>query len=514
MLCDARTVLIVMRSNTEEISPPVLTVLVVCSVSSSTFLFSLDMSIVADVQPRIITSLGEIEKLPWLSVSFALGTVARKFGNYITAVILFEIGSAICGAANTMDLFIFGRALASVGGAGLYVGVITLLSALTNTGERPLYIFSVGLLWGAGSVLGPVIGGAFADSSATWRWSFYINLVVAAIFALVYIFMLPSVNPQPEKTFMEKVYNMDYVGAVLFMSAYCCGITGFSMGGLLFAWDSATVIVLLVISSALFIAFGIQQSWSIFTTTETRLLPVHYFKKKTLALLFFLSIGGAPPIIVPVYFISLYFQLVKGDTALDAAVKLLPFIFMTVLFSLFNGGIMGKEGHYAPWFLVASPIIIAGSALMYTVDEHSSDSMIYGYTALLGIGAGCLIQICFIVVQAIVPRDEMPPSVAFINLDQSSGMTIGLTVANAVFLNLAQKYIGNVLPNANPDQINAAISGTGSIFIKSLSAKEQQHVISAITRAISKPYLLLAAIASIELILSFFLKWERVFLEM
>lgn len=123
--------------------------------------------------------------------------------------------------------------------------------------------------------------------------------------------------------------------------------------------------------------------------------------------MFFLSCAGAPPVIVPVYFISLFYQFAKGETALDAAVKLLPFIFMTVLFSMLNGGIMGKEGHYAPWFMIASPLIIAGSALMYTVDEHSNSAMVSGYSALLGIGAGCLIQICFIVGQAIVPRGEM-----------------------------------------------------------------------------------------------------------
>lgn len=500
--------------------------LVVCAILSSTFLFSLDMSIVADIQPKIIETFGQIEKLPWLSVAFALGTAATSLiwasvytffdakWNYIIALILFEIGSAICGAANMMDVLVFGRALAGVGGAGLYVGVMTLLSTLTTPAERPLYLASVGLLWGAGSVLGPVVGGAFAESAATWRWSFYINLVVAAIFAPVYIFILPASNPRPDSTFMQKAAKMDYVGSFLFLTAFTCGITGLSMGGLIFPWNSATTVVLLVISFVAFIVFGIQQVWSIFTTQEQRLFPTHYFRNKTLSLLFFLSCAGAPPIIVPVYFLSLFFQLTKGDTAMEAAVKLLPFIFMSVLFSLLNGGIMGKEGHYAPWYLLASPIIVAGAALMYTVDEHSSNSRIYGSSALLGIGAGCLIQVGFIVAQAIVPRAEMSLSVAFINLGQMTGMVVGLTVANSIFLNLAQTYIQNVLPNASPEQIKSAISGAGSAFIGSLTVEDQARVIHSITDAISKPYLFLAVVASIQFILSIFLKWERVFLEM
>ena len=180
------------------------------------------------------------------------------------------------------------------------------------------------------------------------------------------------------------------------------------MGGSLFEWSSATVIVLLVLGVVFLISFVFQQAYCIFTTREHRILPIHYFKTRTLGLMFFLSFAGSPPIMIPVYFLSLFFQFAKGDDALEAAVKLLPFICMAVLFVMVNGAILGKEGHYAPWFLVASPVILAGAVLMYTVDESTSDSRVYGYSALLGIGAGCLIQMPFVVAQAVVPRAEMP----------------------------------------------------------------------------------------------------------
>ena len=141
--------------------------LVVFAILSSAFLFALDNSIVADIQPRIIqTFVGSIDKLPWLSVAFALGGAASTLvwastystfdakHLYLSAVVLFEIGSALCGSANKMDVLIFGRALAGLGGAGLYVGVLTLLSACTNAAERPLYVASTGLTWGFGAVLG------------------------------------------------------------------------------------------------------------------------------------------------------------------------------------------------------------------------------------------------------------------------------------------------------------------------------------------------------------------------
>lgn len=140
--------------------------LVVLAIQLSGLLYSLDNSIVADVQPQIVATFGSVDKLPWLSVAFALGSAATTLCwsslyasfdakvNYAVGLVIFEIGSAICGAANSIDLLIFGRAIAGAGGAGLYVGVLTLLSALTLPGERPIYLASTGLVWGAGNVLG------------------------------------------------------------------------------------------------------------------------------------------------------------------------------------------------------------------------------------------------------------------------------------------------------------------------------------------------------------------------
>ena len=362
--------------------------------------------------------------------------------------------------------------------------------------------------------MGPVIGGAFADSAATWRWSFYINLVVYAIFVPVYLFMIPVVNPQPNRTTMEKVKTIDYVGIFLVLAGMCFLITPLSMGGSLFEWDSATTITLLVLGVILMVAFILQQAFCIFTTREHRIFPIHYFKSRTMGLMFFMSFCGGPPIMIPVYFLSLFFQFGKGDTAMEAAIKLLPFIFMSVFFVLLNGGVMGKEGHYAPWYLVASPIIIAAAALMYTVDENTSTAAVYGYSALMGIGAGCLIQVCFVVAQAVVPRVEMPMSVAFISFAQTTGIALTLTITNTIFLNLAQRYISSAIPTATPGEVKAAMSGVGGPFLASLTLEQQGAVVHAIVKAISKCYLVLLALASCEFIASWFLKWERVFLEM
>ena len=141
-------------------------VLAVSSVLASTFLFALDNTIVADIQPAIIERFGEVNKLPWLAVAFLVaaagtnlvwGKIYGQFDAkflYLFSVFLFEAGSAICGAANTMNVLIFGRALCGLGGVAMYAGVMTLLSVTTTEHERPMYIGLTGVTWGLGTVLG------------------------------------------------------------------------------------------------------------------------------------------------------------------------------------------------------------------------------------------------------------------------------------------------------------------------------------------------------------------------
>src|ERR1700712_1413459 len=250
--------------------------LVVGAILSSTFLFALDNTIVADIQPVIVTHFDAVGKISWLSVSFLIGAASTNliwgkiFGQfnakwmYIFCVFLFEVGSAICGAAPTIDALIVGRAICGVGGSGMYVGVMTLLASTTTMHERPMYVGGTGLTWGLGTVLGPIIGGAFTDSSAGWRFAFYINLIIGAVCAPVYFFMLPNKDPRPGVSFMDRAREMDYVGAVLTVGAFVSGVMAVSFGGVQYPWNSGRIIGLFVTSGVLFIILGIQQVYTIF----------------------------------------------------------------------------------------------------------------------------------------------------------------------------------------------------------------------------------------------------------
>jgi MFS family permease len=498
--------------------------IVVLAILSSTFLFALDNTIVADVQPVIVTHFNDVGKLSWLSVSFLIGAAAtnlvwgKVFGQfnakwtYILCVLLFEAGSALCGGAPTINALIVGRAICGVGGSGMYVGVMTLLAATTTIHERPMYVGGTGLTWGLGTVLGPIIGGAFTDSSAGWRWAFYINLCIGALCAPVYIFMLPNKDPRPGVSLLDRAREMDYVGGIVTIGAFVSGVMAVSFGGITYPWNSGKIIGLFVCSGVLFIILGIQQVYVIFTTIPRRLFPVEFFRSRTMLILFCMTAAGGTAIFIPIYMIPIFFQFTRNDSALEAGVRLLPLIFLMIFAVIANGAILSAFGYYMPWYLVGGILTVIGGALMYTVDTTSTTSRVYGYSVIIGLGVGMFAQASFSVAQAIVEPERIAQAVGFITCAQVSGVTIALAIANSVFLNKSQKGIQAILPDVPLKEIQSAIAGAGSSFVNGLSDTVKQEVLVAIVSAMSKTYVLVITAGSLVTVLSLAMKREKLFM--
>jgi MFS family permease len=197
-----------------------------------------------------------------------------------------------------------------------------------------------------------------------WRWGFYINLLFGAILVPVYFFVIPSADPSPDKTQREKAARLDWVGAVISVGAMVTLIMAINLGGSLFQWNSGSEIALFVVSAVLWIAFGVQQSFCILTNKEQRMFPVHLLKQKMPLLLFFACSSVATVAYVSVYYIPLYFQFTRGDTAIYTAVRLLPFIFLLITAMHLSGQLMSHYGWYKPWYVVGSLSSLITAALM------------------------------------------------------------------------------------------------------------------------------------------------------
>ncbi|KAB5513214.1 major facilitator superfamily domain-containing protein [Coniochaeta sp. 2T2.1] len=491
-------------------------VIVVLSILSSTFLFALDNTVVADVQPRIVLQFAAVDKLAWLSVAFIMAAVSTNllFGQLYSQL-------AVCGAAPNMDTLIVGRALCGLGGSGMYLGVLSLIAATTTVQERPLYVGGIGLTWGLGTILGPLVGGAFAESAATWRWAFYINLVVGAVIIPIYFLLLPSPDPQPNATTLRgRLREIDFLGAALMLGSITTFVVAINFGGTVYPWSSALEITLFLVSEAYTLLFGFQQWLCLCTTPTRRLLPMEILtgeSAQTTLIMFCTTAAGGAGIFVPVYFIPLFFQFTRGDDPVRAAVRLLPFILFGVVVTLGQGALLshksGRFGLYMAWFLAGGVLATVGGVLMYMVTATSSDAWVCASSSLLGAGVGMFSQAGFSVAQA--SNDEALGSkvAAFIALGQTGGITLSLAIANSVFINEATRRLGKVLGGSvNKEQIDAAIAGIGSDFFEKMGPETMVLVLDAVVEAMRKVYILVIVAGALVVALSFWMRRERLFI--
>jgi len=171
------------------------------------------------------------------------------------SIVVFEIGSAICGAAPTSTAFIVGRAIAGLGSAGIFSGCLLIMIPMIPLHRRPAFQGLFGMVFGIASVMGPLIGGGFTGG-VTWRWCFYINLPIGAV-ALV--FMVFFWNPPKEKhapaNFATHFKRLDPLGMFFFLPGVVCLFIAFQWGGSTYEWNEWRIILLLVIFAACTAAF-------------------------------------------------------------------------------------------------------------------------------------------------------------------------------------------------------------------------------------------------------------------
>ncbi|KAL8935279.1 MAG: hypothetical protein Q9211_004782 [Gyalolechia sp. 1 TL-2023] len=437
--------------------------------------------------------------------SFMIGGVAAvlPFGKlyglfntktlYIGSVTLFMVGSVICGAAPNIDAFIVGRVIAGAGGNGMYLGVMTLLSVTTTDKERPVYLSLVtnrGLIFGIGTVIGPVIGGAFAESDATWRWGFYLNLCVGGLFAPVYLFLLPGFDPRgfdpkgPQRL-AARFREFDYVGAVLSIATLVCIIMATNFGGTLYAWGNGRIIALFVLAGLFAVAFAVQQTLTVLTTESDRMFPVHFLKMKEPVLLFIAMAAANAGGFIAIYYIPTYFAFGRGDHPVESAVRLMPLIVFISTVVLLNGALVAKLGYYQP--CSAYPSLLSSCLdAPDLVDINTSTAKIYGYEVLLGVGSGAYIQAGYGVIQAIIEPSNMSYAITFMMLAQLLGITFGLSISGAVFLNKAIDGLSKVLPDVSRDQIQTAVLGASGNLFATLPAEVRRRAINVIVDAIGR----------------------------
>ncbi|KAJ8117000.1 hypothetical protein ONZ43_g4310 [Nemania bipapillata] len=489
---------------------------------STVLFYALESTVVANIQPSIVETFGSVDKLPWIGTAVYLGgqtilPTGRAYAvfnvkwYFLTAVVVFQTGSILSGAAPNIDALIVGRVLQGIGASGCYAGALTYLSMITSPQERPLYLSGVIGIWAAGSVVGPVIGGAFAETYLTWRWGFYINPVVAGAVAPGLIFYLPNIDPAPELTFRQKLRSMDWIGIFVFLGGAAIFTTALTFGGIEYPFNSATEIVLFTLSGIFLVAFILVSIYHPLVPRENRLYPIHLTKRLELSILQYCLLVDGGALVTTLFYMPLLFQFTRGDGPLEAGVRLLPFLSTMVAFCVLNGFLLPRWGYYMPWYAFGTALLLIGSALMATVTTSTSDARLYGYNVLLGSGCGSFFTAGFSITQALVSESELSNVISLMSVGQTMGSIFYLSLGGSLFQNIGSQQIRRLIPTLSAGDALQLTTGTSSAVYKALGPHDQFIVIEQVTIAIRHVFLVVVVTSAIGFIGSLFLSRRKIY---
>ncbi|MCJ1233888.1 hypothetical protein MMC14_001846 [Varicellaria rhodocarpa] len=500
-------------------------VLVCAGLYISCLMYGLDTTIAADVQAAVTKTFQDVPQLPWIGAGFPLGSVAvilpynALFGKfnmkwlYIGGVVVFQAGSALCGAAPTIDALIVGRVLTGAGGTGIYLGGLNHLSALCTREERGTYISGLSFCWGVGTILGPVVGGGFSLTSATWRWGFYINLIIGAVSAPV-LFLLPVIRPSKGTSVVSRLLHVDWVGGVLSCGIWVAFALAFVSAGGIWAWNDGKTIATIVMFAVLLVLYAVQQYFCIFTTPADRSFPGHLLKSRIQILTYITTSCTITAMYVTTFYVPVYFQFVNDDSPLMAAVRLLPLLLVSIAFTLGSGWLLPKINVYATFYLFSGILLTLTGSLFYALLKPSTPvAGIYVILVIMGIGVGSTMQMGYAVASLKVNPVDAGNALTLQNVSQIGSQVLCLVIAGRVFQSVAVANLTKVLVGQDFSQadIQNAVAGAQSLLFEKLSGDLKTAALEAVTSAMQRTFVLVIVAGALEVVCSLLMRWEKLF---
>jgi hypothetical protein len=327
----------------------------------------------------------------------------------------------------------------------------------------------------------------------------------------IYVLVFPSRNPRPDLTNKEKLASIDWAGAILNAAAFVLFIVVVCFSGSTYSWASGQSIALWATFGACLIAFIFQQTFSIFTTAENRIFPVHFLKSRTLVLLFLVTGSGSAAQGITLYYTPLFFQFTKGDSALRAAVRLLPFICTFIFFVMAAGATLPIIGRYNLYYLIGGLLIVAGTSSLYTINTTTPSGRIYGYEIMVAAGTGLVWQNAYAVAVAKVSPRDSSKALGFINLAQLGTTAIALAIAGSLFQNLGFRqlqsaFAGYPYPD---DYLRSALAGRISPVFSSADENVIYIATVAVADTIRKMFVPAMAGGALLTVSSLLMKFEK-----
>ncbi|KAI6517263.1 hypothetical protein MCOR05_011552 [Pyricularia oryzae] len=491
-------------------------------------LLGYDVSNVANIQASVYHAFGHVELLTWVAIGYTALNVCMMplcrrlsaFGNlkvqFYIYTLIFAAGAAIAGAAPDINCVIIGRAITGIGGAGLYQGIMLYNFKFSSAYEAPRGQAVIGTGFAIGLVLGPIVGGAFAENPhATWRWAMFINIPILAVLCAGWKVFLPPLFISKQAASHTWV-NVDWLGWILHCASFLMLFSSLIFSGSHWPWDSYSAIVAWVFAGLLFSLYAAQQHFCIWTTRKHRIFPADALGEVRTVLPVGLSTTMAAAAYgITLYYTPLFFSFTRGFDPVEAAVHLLPYIGTFVGMTVLSSALLPHLRVYPVLYVLGGALMIIGGALQTSMTADSPVGFVMGNLALVGAGVGLIFQQGAAVLKTLARGDATKESdhVVVFLIMQLGGVALFMSVGGCIFQNLGFKYVNDALVDAgvriSDAEVRQALGGLDSAFLGQADQGLARVVVGEISRAIGNTFFIVVGVGAVVFCLAFVMKWER-----
>jgi EmrB/QacA subfamily drug resistance transporter len=463
-------------------------------------LAALDQTIVATALPTIVSDLGGLNRLSWVTSAFLLAqTVVTplygKLGDLYgrkrvlqSAVVLFLIGSALCGQAHGMTELIAFRAVQGLGAGGLIVLIQAVIGDIVPPRERGRYQGLFGAVFGLASVGGPLLGGVIVQG-ISWRWIFYVNIP----FGLLALAVLGATLPASAA---RRRPSIDYAGAGLLASGLSAIVLVTSLGGSTWDWGSAQVVLIAALGVALIVAFlAVERS------AREPVLPLSLLRDRVFAVAGGLSVIVGFALFGAITFLPLYFQTVDAASPTGAGLRLVPVIVGLLVTSIVSGQLISRVGRYKPFPIIGTLLMSAGLLLLSRLDVGTTTATAAAYLFVLGLGLGSTMQVLVLAVQNAVDYSVLGAATSGVTMLRGIGGSLGTAVFGTIFSTQLAGQLRHALHGVMAAQVShgARLTGAQVTHLPPLARSAYQH---AYVHSLRPVFLMAAAVAAAGFALS------------
>lgn len=428
------------------------------------FLAALDQTIVATALPAIVAEFRGIDLLAWVSTGYLLASTALTpiYGKLsdlcgrrnivLFGIVVFLLGSSLCGLSGNMLQLIFFRIIQGIGSAALLTTAFAIPADLFPPNERARSQGLLGAVFGLSSVIGPFLGGVLTQY-LSWRWVFYVNIPIGIIALLVIVFRMPRFGNGVRA-------SIDWLGTILLIVAVAPLLLGLTLDKTLYPWTSPLILGLLATAVIATILFLLVEA-----RATAPIIPLNLFGNRTFAILNMLAPLNSASFFVAILFLPIFMVNVVGVSATSAGLVLIPQTLAIVASSIGASFLLQRIGRYKAIVLTGLALVVIGLVLFAFIGSTPTVWDVVWRIIVLGLGVGMTLPLFNIIIQNAVPYEQVGTATASTQFFQQIGQSLGAAIFGVI---LATILTAQITANVEPAIARLPVQAQHSIDINQL----------------------------------------------